>query len=368
MSLKYKTKQKQTKKVILFRCDGGKGIGIGHIMRCLALAQAWRQAGARVFFVSSQRPCPLKLKVEREGIKVRMIPEVAGSMADARRTIALAHSIGARVVILDGYRLRASYQRAIQGAHFLVVINDYGFQKPYVADVILDYNLGASKKDYPHRKAWPILLLGARYALLRKEFLKWRGWRRKIREVEPFRILITLGGSSQPETVKKVIEAIKRLPFKKLEIRFLLGGDVVANKKIFSAAASLPYLFAFQQNVKSVAQSMAWADMAISGGGVTSWELACMGLPSLLLICAENQRRGVVELERRKVSKSLGSSGAVRPQDIAQAIARFLRNPQMRREMSKRGKHFLDGMGAQRVVKSLTRLAGAHRREVLRAC
>ena len=355
--------QKQTKQNILFRCDGGEGVGIGHVMRCMALAQAWRQMGAQVFFVSSQLPNSLKRKILQERIKLRMICDALGSEADAWRTVALADSLKAQVVILDGYRLHERYQEVVRRSHFLVVINDYGFLKRYAADVVLDYNLGASEDDYPRRKPDSILLLGKQYTLLRKEFLKWRSWHRKIRVDEPFRILISLGGSSQSKAIKKVMGALRLLHFEKLEICFLLGGDSVAEKNMASIVASLPFSFAFKQNVNDVTKYMVWADMAISGGGVTSWELACMGLPTLLLVCADNQKRGVAELSRRKIAWNLGPANDVQTRDLAQAITQLLSSPRMRREMSRKGRCLLDGLGAHRVVKRLTQLACNNQRK-----
>src|SRR5262249_52170270 len=98
---------------------------------------------------------------------------------------------------------------------------------------------------------------------------------------------------------------------------------------------------------------MAWADLGISAGGSTCWEMAFMGLPALAITLADNQQPVVRELDRQGVVVSLGSPGEFTSDDLACSARALLADPARRAAMSRRGRALIDGQGASRVVTKL---------------
>jgi UDP-2,4-diacetamido-2,4,6-trideoxy-beta-L-altropyranose hydrolase len=103
-----------------------------------------------------------------------------------------------------------------------------------------------------------------------------------------------------------------------------------------------------------MASLMAWADIAVTGAGSTCWELACMGLPALALVIAENQRAIAEELSAAGVIFNLGSHQEVSAERIASIIDGLLYSSFRRLRMSQRGRALVDGQGAERVAAVLS--------------
>ncbi len=170
---------------LLIRADASPRRGTGHVMRGLALGQAWQKTGLVLFAVSQCTPA-LEERLRGEGFEVRRSAVEPGSQADAQVTAALALQLGAAWVVVDGYQFGADYQRVIKSAGLrLLFLDDYGHADHYHANLVLNQNLGADAGLYARREPYTRLLLGVRYALLRREFLLYRDWQRAIPERRP---------------------------------------------------------------------------------------------------------------------------------------------------------------------------------------
>lgn len=347
-------------KNLLIRADAGTEIGTGHVMRCLALAQAWQDAGGHVIFLTIEETSPLATRLKSEGMEVAYLRSKPGSTDDALETAELAGTIGAQWAVADGYHFGSEYQHRIKnsGAR-LLQIDDYGHADYYYADIVLNQNVCASQEIYRKREPYTKLLLGTRYTLFRREFLKWRDWKRKIPRIAR-RVLVTMGGSDPGNISLKVIDSITMLSHSDLEVKIIAGPSNLhvsglkqtiyersvngerstVNISLFSAPHNMPEL-------------MAWADVAISAAGSTCWELAFMRLPALLVVVAENQNRVADRLEAAGAAINLGRQGAVSPPEISRALLRLLRDRGEREAMARSGRNLVDGEGAARVVKCL---------------
>lgn len=291
---------------LLIRADASSQIGTGHVMRCLALAQAWQDRGGQCIFVMATIAPAIEKRLQSENIEVIKIETDLGSAEDAEKTITLAQQVGASWVVVDGYHFSGLYQKRLKDADLKILfIDDYGHAEHYWADIVLNQNVYAHEELYQHREAYTQLLLGTNYVLLRREFLEWQQWSREIPEIAQ-KILVTLGGADPENVTLKVIEALKKLDNQDLEVIVVVGGSNPHYAILEEATKNTKFPMNLRQNVTNMPELMAWADIAITAGGSTCWELAFMGLPSLVIILAENQRINTQILEKMEVILNLG--------------------------------------------------------------
>lgn len=347
---------------LLIRADASRDIGTGHVMRCLALAQAWQENG-RPVYVRGRIPEGLRARLVGEGIELVDVEEEGGTQADAQATAACANEIEASWIVVDGYHFGIAYQRRLREAgHRVLFIDDYGHADRYDADLVLNQNIDAEERLYANRAEHTDLLLGPTFALLRKEFWPWRDPRREIR-VEAEHILVTLGGADPDNATMQAVEALGSLEVAEVRATVVIGGSNSHEDAIRAAAESAPVAIDVRQNVDDMAELMADSDIAVSAGGSTCWELAFMGIPSVIVVLAENQKGIARGLDEAQTAVNLGSHEGVDTSKIESAVGSLLRNEQKRRRMANRVQALVDGWGSEHVLKnmhSLTRTASPH--------
>ncbi|MGD0623536.1 MAG: UDP-2,4-diacetamido-2,4,6-trideoxy-beta-L-altropyranose hydrolase [Thermodesulfobacteriota bacterium] len=341
--------------ILLIRADANLQIGTGHVMRCLALAQAWQDAGGQVVFAIAAESPSLEARLQTEGIEVTHLSAPPGSIDDAIQTMNLGRERSVDWILLDGYHFGTGYQRMVSSGPRLLVFDDYGHAEHYYADVVLNQNLYANENFYTNREPHTRLLLGTRYVLLRREFSKWRGWRREIPEVAR-KVLVTLGGSDPDNVTFHVIQALQGVKLDDLEVVVAVGGNNPNDEDLQSAIRGSRSSIRMEKNVTNMPEVMAWADMAVSAAGSTSWELAFMGLPAMILILAENQKKGAQLLAEKKVFLGLGYARDVEVQDIARVFTNLSLNRAMRQNLSGNGTSLVDGLGVHRVMQGLSEI------------
>jgi UDP-2,4-diacetamido-2,4,6-trideoxy-beta-L-altropyranose hydrolase len=344
---------------VVFRVDADARSGIGHFMRCLALAQAHADRGGRAVFVSAGLPGALRDRLTTEGFGWCALtgasPEgpsiVAGSPDDASRTCEVARDTGSEWIVADGYHFDAAYQRSLrdQGCR-LLLFDDTGHADYYCADLVLNQNVSADEAFYRHRAPHTRLLLGNAYTALRREFTKWRAWSRAW-PAEARRILVTLGGADTANMGPRVLEAIRAVPIGPLEVRVVVGGASQRGAGL-DAAVGPPGergAVSIVESPEDMSELMAWADLAIAAAGSTVWELAFMGLPSVLLVTASNQEASARMLQNLEVAAVLEADDQSQPR-MTMAIAELARDAAARQRMSLRGRALVDGAGAGRIL------------------
>jgi UDP-2,4-diacetamido-2,4,6-trideoxy-beta-L-altropyranose hydrolase len=334
---------------LLIRADGSAQIGTGHLMRMLALAQAWQPRG-HVHFLSAEITPALAARLAVEEFAAYPLAAVPGSAEDAAATIASAREHGAAWAVVDGYQFGADYQRRLKDAGLRVLLlDDYGHAGDYCADLVLNQNLSADAALYTRRAPHTRLLLGTRYALLRREFLAWRDWKREIPAVAR-KVLVTLGGADPDNVTGKVIEALRGLD---VEAKIVVGGSNPHLESLRSSISNLPSPVRLAVDAPNMPELMAWADVAVAAAGSTSWELAFMGLPAVVMVLAENQVGIAASLEREGLSVNLGAHKGVTIEKITSALQSLFAYPPRRRAMSRRGRAMVDGLGGERVSNRL---------------
>jgi len=338
---------------LLVRADAGLEIGTGHVMRCLALAQAWQDMGGHVTFVISAPPKNLRSRPLTERIDVVDLEADPASADDAEITVKRARELSAATVI-DGYHFGFEFQKHIHGSvPSLLVIDDHGSIGSYRSDWILDQNLGADAEMYNQRTAKTSLLVGTTYALLRREFSKWRTARAKAPTCVR-RVLVTFGGSDPGEMTRKVITALDLVEHQAFEVVAVLG---MMNRQ---AMLSDPIDFGSRHrlnivsDVSDMAALMRTVDLAIGAAGSTSWELACLGVPAVLTSMADNQRPIMAALQREGAAIGVTAEGVGFVERVARVVDALATDAERRALMSEKGMALVDGCGAARVAAKMS--------------
>lgn len=338
---------------LIIRTDADTRIGVGHLMRCLALGQAWQDAGGSVILVMGLSAPTLEGRIIDEGMEIIHLAVAPGSAGDASETARLAQGHKAGWVVVDGYHFGADYQHLIKEADCrLLFIDDYGHASRYWADLVLNQNIQAHEGLYLNRESYTRLLLGTSYVLLRREFQAWRGWQRQIPDVAK-KILVTLGGSDPGNVTLKVIRALSMVEMDGLEIVVVVGGANPHFQELQSAVNNFHHRIGLLTNVDDMPELMAWADLAISGGGSTCWEMAFMGLPAIIVILAENQEPVIQRLREMGAVLNLGWHNILTADRISQVVTKLLQSPKIRQNLMEKAQSLVSADGGTRVLKEI---------------
>jgi UDP-2,4-diacetamido-2,4,6-trideoxy-beta-L-altropyranose hydrolase len=335
---------------LLIRADASVKMGTGHVMRCLALAQAWKQKRGDVIFLMAEVPPAIKARLQAEGMEVMDITFPPGSVEDAYETINIGMHIGVSWIIVDGYQFNADYQRLIKDSNVkLIFIDDYGHAQYYCADIVLNQNIYAHEALYKRRKSHTSLLLGNQYVLLRQEFTQSKSERKEMPTVAR-KILVTMGGGDPENVTLKVIQALELVPIVGMEIKVIVGAANPNLGMLRKVSSSLNCLGQVLTDVRNMPEFMEWAEVSVSAAGSTCWELAFMKIPTVTLVLADNQYLVADHLSRLGVTVNLGSHDQLTPPEIAKVLSRVMCSKTLRTEMSSLAQKLIDGQGVSRLL------------------
>ena len=344
------TPHKLTEPRILFFADAGPSVGGGHVMRCLTLAQALAVRGAACGFVATPAVCAILDVFASAGVE-RVA--VSGDSAEALGAAALRWAASAMVV--DHYQFELGHEARLRAAaRPLLAIDD--LRRRHDCDLVLDSNLDRTSADYPGIET----LAGPAYALVRPAFVERRDavLARRARGEAPRRLLVSLGLTDVEAITARVVEAV-------LPACGELGLDVVLG----AGAPSLERLRAISQsdarvslhvNTQDMPTLTAAADLAIGAGGSSVWERCCLGLPSITLVLADNQRPNAQALQAAGATLTLEAGAADFEGSLRATLQRLTADAPLRQVVSQAAASLCDGRGADRVADRLLALIAAH--------
>jgi len=336
-------------KYLIVRADAGTKIGTGHLMRCLALAQAWKDAGHKVVFITACQNENLLRRLHEEGFDTRPLTDPHPDSGDWTYTKDVLAAHPGAWVVLDGYHFDEVYQQQVKEiGHRLLAIDDMAHLKHYYADIILNQNLHAEQLQYSC-EPYARLLLGTRYVLLRREFLVWKDWKREVPEIAR-RVLVTLGGADPENHTLKVIQALDKVEVTSLEATVIIGASNPHAEELEAGARQSRIHIQLVRDASNMPELVAWADVAIASAGTTCWELAWMGVPAALLTLADNQRRVAEELSRVGAATSLGRAHRVETPELLGKLVTFLNDNDGRAAIAEHAKALVDGEGVSRLL------------------
>jgi UDP-2,4-diacetamido-2,4,6-trideoxy-beta-L-altropyranose hydrolase len=337
---------------LLIRADASTSIGTGHVLRCLALAQAAIDAGDEVRFLCCEIPDSLAERVRREGIEIITSFAERGNAKDLDALLLVAQG-WANVVVLDGYAFDQAFQGSVMGAGFRTMVLDDDRPGPdYAADILLNQNHHAKSEAYEGAQLGK-MLLGPKFALLRREF---RDQPAREASYKTRHVLVTLGGSDPDNVAKKVIESLQFIGLKGIQARVLVGSSNPHEASLREAVETSGVQVELLSGVDDMRAQYEWADLAVSAGGSTAWELAFMGVPSVVIILVDNQESIAKSVWRAGIGRLVGWHQQVTPEQIAKEVRELLVSTSERDKMGRWGQELVDGQGAMRVLSVLREL------------
>lgn len=364
--------------VCVFRADASLQIGSGHVMRCLTLADTLREHGMRCHFLSREHSGDLLELVHERGHGLGVLPADdddadagsrdenlpahaawlgSGWQRDAERSAAAMPEARAAWLVVDHYALDARWERAM-AAHCarLMVIDDLA-DRAHACDLLLDQTHGRNPLNYAALvPAECEVLAGSSYALLRRGFAAHREASLRRRRLPRLRqVLVSMGGVDRDDATGRVLDALAGsvLPAD-CRITVMMGPAAPWLDAVRHRALRLPWPTEVLVGVDDVPALMAAADLAIGSAGTTAWERCCLGLPSLMVVLADNQRKVAAGLHSAGAAELVGDIDDIGSR-LAPLIESLLARPQQLATMGAKASALVDGRGVDAVVARMQR-------------
>lgn len=324
------------------RADANSNIGMGHIMRCLSIADAAREIGCEATFILSDEASAQI--VTNRGYSTIILHSDYTSLDDE---LPLWPEIRADFVIVDSYYVTESYLTSLKQKTCLVYLDDLA-SFAYPVDVIINYNAYGPSINYNslyRQYKLPDLILGVDYAPLRAMF---REVKKKKQKKDVRDIFVSLGGSDPNHLSLKMIRTKSQK-----YIYHILVGNMNSDKEEIKKYADDHVVI--HEDVEDMKTLISACDIAVSAAGSTLYEICACGVPLITFVTADNQTYGASAFERLGLAVNLGE---IRGEDeivegLKNAIEKLTENYDLRVEMGQRMQTMIDGFGARRIVEQL---------------
>lgn len=339
---------------VLVRCDVGPGMGVGHLMRCVALAEELLARGLTVVFCADAASVPFA----REQLDRRGIPSIA-PVDSPQDHVALVRRLRPRLVVIDSYVLPPSVYAAVRAEPPTLLALVDGPPDGRDADVYLDQNIGA-EDDVHLLPEGARRLAGLRYALMRDDIRRQRP--REVRDGGPDvpRVLAVFGGTdafgAAPVVAERLVETGRPFELTAVAAR----PETAAELRRVASTASTGQSVEVIGTTPHLADRVTASDLVISAAGTSAWELVCLGAACALVCVADNQAQSYVRAVDSGLTAGLGYGPELRqPQPAARHLLQhLLGSGEARLQLRRAAWQAVDGRGRERVVDELLAPAG----------
>jgi UDP-2,4-diacetamido-2,4,6-trideoxy-beta-L-altropyranose hydrolase len=334
-----------SERAVLFRCDASSAIGAGHVSRCLALADAFSYAGCDVrFLVGPETPwtCP---ELGDLGARVHVL-------APGEDEVAAVRTYGAgRLLVVDHYGRDVRFERACRSFVHRIAAFDDASDRDHDCDVLLDAAAHSHAAYRSHVPEHAQVLCGLEYAAQRVSFREARPAALLRRDGKPAqRVLVSCGATDPGNLTLAVLTVLA-------EYAPALAVDVALSSQaphLESVRRALPACATLHVDVRNMAKLMTVADISVGTPGATSYERAVLGLPSILIMVAENQRGVYNALLGANAAIGAGTPDEAMPSRLATCIRSLLADSDSRVRLSAISSDLVDGRGPWRIMLALT--------------
>lgn len=337
---------------IAIRADGGPAIGMGHLIRCSAIARRAVLLGHTVCFFTRAKYAKY---IGEMGFDVSALPDCSNVESEAAAFIKVASDYGADCALVDNYEWTEPCYIKTKEKLYTVVIDDCA-RLLYSADILINANLYASELDYSRCKV-TAKLLGGRYAILREEF----------KDIPPAkighkvqRVLVTMGGADINNYTPVVLKELSDISG--LEIIVVAGPLTQCADAIKNTAECCKSKITIMSAPGNIAEIIGSCDIAISSAGTTVYELCAMGVPSILIMQADNQSLICDYFRKTGYMQVLGDYKDVKHGEIAAAFNLYLDSPKLREKLQETLLTLVDRNGTGNIVNAVqTKMRGGYK-------
>lgn len=335
---------------IIFLTEGGKNIGFGHITRCAALVQGFFEFAKKDkpeidFIINGDRSIEPIIKNEiGKRHKARFRLEFVDWIKGIKKIESKIKS--ADCVVIDSYlapkKIYDYFSRELKPWAKLICIDDYNRIKYPSGSIVVNPSIYGDKLKYPKDKKTKYLL-GKDYIILRKAF--WKDCAKKINK-EIKNILITTGGMAREGFLRRLLGVLVK-EYPDFIYYVVYPKEIIKNRNI-RCYNSLP--------ARKMRDLMCKADIAISGGGQTTYELVRVSVPTIGICFEENQRMNLEEWQNKKVIEYVGWGGEDKIYEKIADVIGILNAGGERLSRVEIGKRYVDGKGVGRIINEVSEI------------
>lgn len=337
---------------VLVRCDGSVEIGMGHVVRCLALAEEMRDRyrcnitfamrGSELGISEIDKIFPvIKQKNQSDIFNYEGWLKDCIKETQAQILIFDARDGFSREALRNIKRLSRVKVAAIEDIEDKRLEADLAFYPPVPQVRRMDWN------GFPGE-----LYTGWEWVILRKEFDRATVERIDNSQLTVPSVLVTMGGSDHYGMTLKAVKALEMLD-ECFNVNVVLGIGFQHNEELNKLLSHCKHRFNIHNNVQNMPELMMQSDIAIASFGVTAYELAAMGVPAIYLCLTEDHAESALIFVREKAAVSLGELAEVSDLLIAKELRQLLRDRGRILEMADRARRLVDGQGLERVVRTI---------------
>ena len=335
--------------MICIRADMNEKIATGHVMRCLSVADALRSRGTEVMFVCADED-PVSLIKER-GFEAHVLGTDWQDMnSEVPALKSFLTQVDAKLLLIDSYQVNADYFSELRKVIKTAYIDDLN-DESYDLDMLISYGIyaddGVIKKMYPQS----VCLTGPSYAPLNIAYAQCEP---KVIKEKAENILILSGGSDTAGAIKKLLAKCTALDLK--DIHVIMGRYHKDREELINTYASDGRV-RIDEPVPGLKEHICKADIVLTAGGSTMYEICACGTPAVSYSLADNQNGNVGGFEKEGLIPFAGDiEDPHMPDKAAELIANLIDDNQNRKSISEKMQNKVDGKGAERIAEALVSL------------
>ncbi len=340
-----------TRAPVLFRVDAGPKMGWEHFWRCMIFAAALQRRRRTAHFLSRLEPAETLLPpLKRGGNEFLPAEAEAGSRADLDQTLREIRRLQVAAVVVDSPAVEEVYLDALRSTGVAVVSIDSHAAQVFSSHLVLNPLLGPTREGYEVRRGTQ-LLLGSRYVMIRSEVRRVR-LMRASEPAQPFRAIVALGDDDLNNQSGELAKFLLNCP-RVGRVDILVRPHHPHLKELQALAASCPERLEVVSEPGDIPVRISRSHLALTAGNSWSLELACVGVPQLVVVQSEVHWPTAHRLEEAGAAACLGWHANISAGTVRQAVTTLLSDPLERISMSRAGRKLIDGRGPDRLVTAL---------------
>lgn len=339
---------------VVVRADASPEIGTGHVMRCLAVAEALQEYGHRVLFALAESTAAIDARLAAAGFARIAVPVPPAGDQDLSATVRVLRNEEAAAVMLDGYRFGSDYRCGLKATGVQVLAwDDLADGTPLHADFVINAAPQAVRLPYERLAPGARLLLGPSYAPFRRE-IREAAAAPRLPLAGRRTLLLTFGGSDPLGLTGPVLEGLAAARLPDCRLVAVVGGSNPRVAEVQAAAERIGPPAEIVVDTPRMGELMAASGLAVSAGGGTQGELAVLGAPTLLVVSADNQAPASAESAALGWCETIDGRGPESVAGIVKRAADLWRDADRRQAMAEQAAALtLDGQGAMRIADAL---------------